>query len=62
MTYRLIYGKTRDEMTSEMTFERFDAATQAYYLTEVSHRVVLMDGDTVVRHNTDAGPIVVGEE
>ena len=62
MTYRLIYGKTRDEMTSDMTFERLEQATQAYYLTEVSHWVALMDGETVVRHNTDTGPIVVGED
>lgn len=58
MTYRVIYGKTRDTMTSEMDYERLSSAKAAYYATEFNRWCALMDGDKVTLTNVDTGPIV----
>lgn len=58
MTYRVIYGKTRDTMTSEMEYDRLAPAKAAYYATEFNRWCALMDGDKVVMTNIETGPVV----
>lgn len=55
----IIYGNTRDEMTSKtQPYGTLRAAEAAYFALEFNRWAALMDGDRVLRTNVNTGPVV----
>jgi len=53
----LIYGKTRDTMTEELTFETLARAKVAYYAMTMNNYCALQRGGYTRMSNVNEGPV-----
>ena len=55
--FTLIYGKTRDTMTEELTFEALSRAKVAYYAMTMNNYCALTRGGYTLMSNVNEGPV-----
>ena len=55
--FTLIYGKTRDTMTEELTFEALSRAKVAYYAMTMNNYCALQRGGYTLMSNVNEGPV-----
>ena len=55
--FTLIYGKTRDTMTEELTFEALSRAKVAYYAMTMNNYCALTRGGYTLMDNVNEGPV-----
>jgi len=55
--FTLIYGKTRDTMTEELTFEALSRAKVAYYTMTMNNYCALQRGGYTLMSNVNEGPV-----
>lgn len=56
-TFTIIYGKTRDTMTEELTFETLARAKVAYYAMTMNNYCALTRGGYTLMSNVNEGPV-----
>ena len=55
--FTLIYGKTRDTMTDELTFEALAGTKVAYYAMTMNNYCALTRGGYTLMSNVNEGPV-----
>ena len=55
--FTIIYGKTRDTMTEELTFETLARAKVAYYAMTMNNYCALTRGGYTLMSNVNEGPV-----
>jgi|TARA_R100000093_G_scaffold69805_1_gene42256 hypothetical protein len=55
--FTIIYGKTRDTMTDDLTFETLARAKVAYYAMTMNNYCALTRGGYTLMSNVNEGPV-----
>ena len=55
--FTIIYGKTRDTMTDDLTFETLARAKVAYYAMTMNNYCALTRGGYTLMSNVNDGPV-----